>query len=318
MKKCERFRQCIWLAVYNELSAGEKKDLEAHIHDCPECQLDYHKAENTRKLLDQKIQIEPTDLQLATSRTELHQRLLLLTQPNFQKKWISKLWQIVSLDFAPTLRFASAVALLIIGIFLGRIVISPDHVKIESDQKTISELFQSNITSIHSILFDPATRRVSIKLNTLNEVAIQGDVEKPEIQQLLLETLRTEERPDVKLKTVGALQHTKLLNENVINALSHLIDKEENPGIRLKAVKLLTTIPITPSIKEILAQVLVRVLLNDSNSAIRIEAFKGLSKFDNGSTKSVIFNAARNDSSEYIRSKAKQLLKRTENPIIPE
>ena len=81
---------------------------------------------------------------------------------------------------------------------------------------------------------------------------------------------------------------------------------------------MLTSIPITSSVKEILAKVLVRVFLNDSNSAIRIEAFKGLSKIDNGSVAPVIFNAAKNDSSEYIRSKANQILDRTENPVVPE
>lgn len=318
MKKCIRFHKLIWLAVYDEISAANKKDLEAHIHQCPECQLDFYEAEQTKKSFNEKIQIQPTDLQLETSRAELRQRLLLLTQPKIQKQWLAKLWRIVSLDFAPSLRFASAIALLIIGIFLGRAAISPINERIESDQLKISELVQSNINNIHSIQYDPKTRQVAIKLNTLNEVSIQGDVAQPEIQQLLLETLRTEERPDVKIKTVAALQHTKFLNKDVIKALSNLIEKEQNPGIRLKAVKLLTTIPITSSIKEILAQVLIRVLLNDSNSAIRIEAFKGLSKFDNGATTSIIFNAARNDSSEYIRNKARQILERTENPIIAE
>jgi len=147
---------------------------------------------------------------------------------------------------------------------------------------------------------------------------IQGDVEKPEIQELLAQTLLNEDRPNIRLKTVRALQNTHKIDDNVISALSEVIDKEENPGIRLKAVKLLTSIPITSSIKDVLTQVLVRVFLNDSNSAIRIEAFEGLSKVDNGSVTPVIFSAAKNDSSEYIRTKAKKILERTENPALPE
>lgn len=318
MKNCHQCRQWIWLDVYDELPARAKKILEEHIKDCRECQLDYEEATKTARLLDQKLQIEPTELQLASSRAELHQRLLLLTQPGFSKKWSRKLWQIISLDFAPALRFATAFVLLAIGVLLGRTIFSTSKQSYESDQKSIADLFESNISNIESIQYDPDTRRVSMKLNTINDITIQGNLEKPEIQHILVQALRTEERPDIKLKTVRALQHTKSLNENVLNALSELLDKEENPGIRLKAVKMLTTIPITPSIKQILAQVLVRVLLNDSSAAIRIEAFKGLSKFDNGATISVIYDAARNDSSEYIRNKARQILERVENPVIPE
>ena len=318
MEKCQQFRQWIWLAVYDELPVARKKILEDHIHNCPECQLDYEEAVKTVKLLDQKVQLEPTDLQLETSRVELNQRLLLFTQPHFQKKWWKKLWRIVSLDFAPTLRLATAAALLIIGMFFGNIFFSQNNSTFEFEQKQFSGLGESNISNIESIQYNPSTRQVSIILSTVNDVTIEGDVEKPEIQRILAQALMTEERPNFRLKTVRALQNTNTLDEKVIYTLREVIDKEENPGIRLKAVKLLTSIPITPTIKEILTKVLVRVLLNDSNSAIRIEAFKGLSKIDNGSVVPSIFNAAKNDSSEYIRSKAKQILERTENPVLPE
>lgn len=318
MEKCQQFRQWIWLAVYNELPVDQENKFEEHIKECPDCQLDYEEAMETIKFFDQKIQLEPTDVQLETNRAELHQRLLLMTQPGFQKKWLAKLWQIISLDFDPGWRFATAAAILIIGIFLGKIFFTQDILKLASGQQPSPGLFGSNISNIESIQYDPITRQVSITMNTINDVTIQGDVEKPEIQQVLAQALMTDERPDVRLKTVRTLQNTKTLDEKVVYALREVVDKEENPGIRLKAVKLLTSIPITSSVKEILAKVLVRVFLSDSNSAIRIEAFKGLSKIDNGSVAPVIFNAAKNDSSEYIRSKANQILERTENPVVPE
>jgi len=318
MEKCKQFRRWILLAGYDELPANQKNMLEKHIKNCSECQLDYEEAEKAMRMLDQKIQLEPTVVQLETNRAELHQRLLFLTQPRFQKTWTTKLWQIVSLDFAPVLRFATAAALLIIGIFLGNLFFRSSDSGFEFDQQQLSGLDEAKISNIESIQYDPLTRQVSITLSTVNDMTIQGNVEKAEIQQLLAQTLMTEDRPNIRLKTVRALQHTKSLNENVIHALSELIDKEKNPGIRLKAVKLLTSIPITSSVKNTLSRVLIRVLLNDSNSAIRIEAFKGLSKIDNGSVAPVILSAVKNDSSEYIQTKAKQILERTENPALPE
>lgn len=318
MKECKKYRQWIWLALYDELPSDQKKVFEKHIKNCAECQLDYEEAEKAVKLLDQKIQVEPTQIQLDTNRSELHQRLIFDTQSRFQKSWRAKLWQIVSLEFAPALRLATATALLIIGILIGNFVFRSTGSGFESSQKQIAELNKANISNIESIQYDPSTRQVSIKLNTINDMMIRGDVEKPEIQELLAQTLLNEDRPNIRLKTVRALQNTHKIDEKVISALSEVIDKEENPGIRLKAVKLLTSIPITPSIKDVLTQVLVRVFLNDSNSAIRIEAFEGLSKVNNGSVTPVIFSAAKNDSSEYIRAKAKKILERTENPVLPE
>lgn len=316
MKICKQFRRWIWLAVYDDLPVEQKKLLEAHLETCSECQLDFEEAGNAMKLMDNKIQLKPADFQLESSRTELHQRLLLLTQPRFHKSWAAKFWQIVSLDFTPALRFATAVALLVVGLLAGKVIFSSGKPGFEFSQQQLSEALTSNVSNIESIEYNPATRQVSIKMNTLNDVTIQGDVEKAEIQQLLVQSLVAEQRPDVRLKTVRALGNTRTLGVKTLSALSELIDKEENPGIRLKAVKLLTSIPITSSVKDVLTQVLVRVLLNDSNSAIRIEAFKGLSKIGNGSVTPVIFNAARNDSSEYIQTKAKQMLERTENPKI--
>lgn len=318
MKECKNFHRLIWLYLYNELQDNQKKMFEQHLKNCPECQLDFEEAQKTLKLLDQKIQVEPTQIQLESDRSELHQRLLLITQPRFQKRWTTKLWQILSLDFTPAVRFATAAALLIVGIFLGNFVFRSNGSGFKFDQKQFAELQKANISNIESIQFDPETRQVSIKLSTINDMRIQGDVEKPEIQELLAQTLLNEERPNIRLKTVNALQNSNIIDKKIIDALGEVIDKEENPGIRLKAVKLLTSIPITSSVKDVLTQVLVRVLLNDSNSAIRIEAFKGLSKVDNGSVAPVIFNVAKNDSSEYIRTKAKTILDRTENPVLPE
>ncbi len=314
MKNCKKFRNWIWLAVYDELPVEHKKILEQHLETCSECQQVFEEAKNTLRLLDHKIQLTPTDFQLKASRAELHQRLLLLTQPRFQKDWKATLWQIVSLDFAPGLRLATAIVLFVIGLFAGKAIYRPVKSSFEFSQQQLSDMLNSNISNIESIEYNPSTRQVSIRINTLKDVTINGDVEQPEIQKLMAKTLIREDRPNMRLKTVRTLEKTRNLDVSVITSLSELIAKEENPGIRLKAVKLLTSIPISSAIKEILTQVLMRVLLNDSNSAIRIEAFNGLNKIDNGSVTPAIFSAARKDSSEYIRIKAKQILERTENP----
>jgi hypothetical protein len=317
METCKQYKEWIWLNIYKELSSDQQKKLTAHIEKCPDCQLDLKEAKQIVNMLHQKIQIEPTDLQLQNDRNELHQRLLTLKNPQAQKNWASKLWQILSLDLQPPWRLATATALFAIGLLLGKLFFKADASALKLDQQ-LSQLIESNISNIESIRYDSESKQVSITLNTLNDVTIKGDVEKPEIQRLLAQALIAEDRPNMRLKTVRALEKTTAIDGSLLNTLSDVISKEDNPGIRLRAIKLLTSIPITPSIKEILAQILTRVLLTDSNSAIRIEAFKGLSQMKNGSVSPIIFNAAKNDSSDYIRSRARQILERTENPTFPE
>ncbi|MCU0643480.1 MAG: zf-HC2 domain-containing protein [bacterium] len=189
MEKCKKNRKLIWLTIYNELSSEQKSQLEIHLQACSDCQSDYEEALRLRRALDEKIQVAPTAAQLEASRAELHQRLLLLSQPRLQKSWFDKVWQIVSLDFAPSWRFATAVALLTFGVLIGNFYSRKAATEYNFYQQQISELLESNISNIESVTYDPVTRQVAIELNTLNDFTIQGNIEKPEIQQLLAHSI---------------------------------------------------------------------------------------------------------------------------------
>jgi len=317
MKQCEKYRKWMWLKLYDELNEDQNAELVAHLNNCPDCVIDLEEINETKILLDKKIQLKPTVSFLEQNRTELHQRLLLATQPKYRSNWKKKIWEIVSLDFSPALRFSTAVAMLLIGFLGGSLVYKAKTLEEDFTKQQFSSLSETNITGVESIDYDPETRQVSMKLNTMKQLTVQGDMERPEIKQLLAQTLISEKRPNIRLKTVGALALSKSYDNQVINALSKVLEKDENPGIRLKAIRLLTKMPINTSIKNIVTKVLVNVLLKETNSAIRNEAIDGLNKLRNGSVDPIIYNAAKNDSSEYVRSQAAIMLQRTQNPDVP-
>jgi len=317
MKQCEKYRKWVWLKLYDELNEDQNAELVAHLNNCPDCVIDLEEINETKILLDKKIQLKPTVSFLEQNRTELHQRLLLATQPKYRSNWKKKIWEIVSLDFSPALRFSTAVAMLLIGFLGGSLVYKAKTLEEDFTKQQFSSLSETNITGVESIDYDPETRQVSMKLNTMKQLTVQGDMERPEIKQLLAQTLISEKRPNIRLKTVGALALSKSYDNQVINALSKVLEKDENPGIRLKAIRLLTKMPINTSIKNIVTKVLVNVLLKETNSAIRNEAIDGLNKLRNGSVDPIIYNAAKNDSSEYVRSQAAIMLQRTQNPDVP-
>ncbi len=318
MKQCEKYYQWMWLQLYDELNQEQKAELTAHLQKCQDCVLDLEEINETKILLDKKIQLKSTASFLEQNRTELRQRLLLATQPKYSSNWKKKMWEILSLDFPPVLRFSTAVAMLLIGFLIGSWLFKTQTMQKDFHDQTFPLLSETNIAGIESIDYDPQSRQVFLILNTMKQLTVQGDMERPEIKKLLAQTLISEKRPNIRLKTVGALSMTKSYDKHVINALAEVLEKDENPGIRLKAIRLLTDMTINSSIKSVVTKVLVRVLLKEENSAIRNEAIDGLSKLRNGSFDPIIYNAAKNDTSEYVRSKAAIMLQRTENPDVPD
>ena len=313
MKKCKQFHRLIWLSVYDEISDEQQNLLKEHLKDCTECQLDFEEAQQAIKLLNQKVQITPSEKMMKEIRTELHQRLLLMTQPKVKKNWLMRMKQIVTLDFNPVLRFSAAVVMLLFGIIIGRFFFTPESMNF---QQNFPDLDNTKIANVRSVYYDPASGNISIQLSTFNNLTVKGSPEKPEIQQLLAKTLLQENRPNIRLETVNVLSKTRSFNRQVIEALIQVLEKDENPGIRLKAVKLLSIIPVDSSLRDLITRIFLKVLLKEKNTAIRIQALNGLEKLTEKSFIPALYQAAKKDTNEYIRNKAVHIIERIENPKI--
>lgn len=313
MKNCKYFRQQLIVATYQELATEEQELLHQHLAQCPACRAEAAALTTMMNRLRQKLQLEPTDQQLDANRAELHRRLVLAKEQSHSGQLLAKIWQLVSLDFAPTLRLATALGMLAIGLFLGRIFFAQARTTAQSQ---LIELAESNLSHIEAIEYDPQTRQVAIQLSAINQVTIEGDLEEAEIQRLLAQVLVYDERPNIRLKTVRALERIRHFDREMVTALSNLVDKEENPGIRLRAMKLLIAMPLNLEMKDMLLALFSRVLLKDTNSAIRIAAFEGLVRVDDAAARPLIMNVAKKDTSEYIQLRAKHVLARIENPEI--
>ena len=317
MRECKKIKELIWLFIYNEITQQEKEELEKHLLECAECQLDFEESNKAYHQFDYKLRMAPTEFQIEKSRAELHQHLIFYKQNKLKYRWIDKIWNIVSLEFMPSVRFAAVVLVFIIGLFAGKYIYGDKLILKNNVPFSISDLNENQISQIESINFNPETQQIALELNYNKGISVQGNLDKPEIQRILAKTLINDDRPNMRLKTVRALTKTKTLNEQLLDALIILIYKDENPGIRLKAMKILTSLSATGALSDLLAKVYVKVLLIEKNSAIRIEAFNGLNKITNMSSSTELISAVKEDTSEYIRTKASQILQRVEEPEIP-
>ncbi len=316
MNLCNKYRQWMWLKMYDELDDNQKHELNDHLKMCDNCSAHYGEIVQTHQLLNKKIQAKPTESFLQQNRNELHQRLLLARQVKLKPAHYSYLRKILSLDFSPAIRWATVFTVLLLGIFLGNRFFSEKAIADLSPQQQL--LSNIDKAAVESINYDPATKRVMVTVNALQRLTIEGEMEAPEIKHLLTQTLVADQRPNMRLKTVGLLALTKSYDKQIVEALIEVLEKDENPGIRLKAIRLLTEMPVNHSVRHIIINVLIQVLLKERNSAIRNEAIDGLNKLKNGIITPVIVNAAKNDTSEYVQAKAAILLQRTKNPEIPE
>ena len=310
MKTCKKFQNLIWLTVYNEIKPDEKKLLDDHIKNCIQCKLDYEEALKTITLLDKKIQLEPTVQQLKKDRDDLHQRLLFIKHNQQKNNWKIYFIKWFSLDFAPKYRTAITFAILLVGIFLGKFMFSFDKPLLQqSNPISLSELNNLNFKSIEQVEYDHVNQKAIIKFNTLHENVVKANIENPKIQYILAKTLLNDERLNVKLKTVNTMSMIKNINQPVFDALIQIIKEETNPAVRLKAIKLINSIPLNTQIKNIMISTLTKVLLTEENSAIRNEAINGLCKFDDTYVSASIIQAANKDTNDYLQYKATQIYK---------
>ena len=122
-----------------------------------------------------------------------------------------------------------------------------------------------------------------------------------------------EEHPGLRLDAVKAAGAKSISDEELEDALIYAMKNDEIDGVRLKAAKVLTNLPINEKIK----RAFIRVLIRDANSAIRIEALNALSGIKGEADVRPIFrNASQDDGNEFIRLQASKALERLENPNI--
>ncbi|MBN2013097.1 HEAT repeat domain-containing protein [candidate division KSB1 bacterium] len=311
MKKCKPFHEWIWLAAYSELDPGQQHQLKAHMKTCASCQLDAEEARQIIGLLDQKPQLQVNDEYLKPDREELHQRLLYIKSRNNTPAWIEKLKSLLLMEYEPWLRPVAIAVSVILGIFIGSKII-PQFNGVTTNAVDIASIQANhNFEPIDIVNYNPTTRKVMLRVYNIQESLVERNIDSPEVQKLLSDALLDADRPNVRLKTVNLMSDIKSITLPLLDALIHALEADTNPGVRMKAIRLLNTLPIQSNTKDLIINALTRALLTDENSAIRNEAIDGLGRFDDPDATSLIINAARKDSNEYVQYKADELTTRS-------
>jgi len=124
MAECSKIKKLFPLAVYNEISPEEKQKIEKHLASCSRCEEEYKRVKHTLKIMDKRERKDPGPEYWDEFNRKLNFRL----QKNSAESQLTGMpisrkgrgWRM----FWQT---ATGAALVILGIFLGKLIwVAPD------------------------------------------------------------------------------------------------------------------------------------------------------------------------------------------------
>ena len=301
---CDWVKQNITLYIYDELPDDARHELEQHTERCAGCAAELKTSREFRGLMTEVLPAsDPTPNLLAASRMQLSEAL---ESAEPARRWG---WTLDLAGWLHQVRFAPALAavLLMIG-FAGGVMASyklankpPDIAQVS---KNPSALSQASIAGIKSIIPDPGSRKVEIQYDTVQPEKVEGTIDDPRIQQLLLFAARSNYNAGVRMDSVDLLAQ-RPEDRQVRDALIFALRYDANPGVRLKALDGLG--PYVQSDTSVRNAVL-DALLNDSNPGVRSEAIVLLKPLKADASVRQALQQLSRDKSKYIRSESQRVL----------
>jgi hypothetical protein len=302
---CELFKQNVILLVYEELPDDALFEMRQHAERCAGCRQELDSAKEFRADMSVAPVLEPTPNLLAASRLRLQEALETAEQ---NRGWRALVFDPV--DWLRQIRFspALAAAILIVGFAGGLLtafrISTPNTVGVDKFA-SLSVADDASIAGIRGITQDPNTNTVQIIYDKLTPASTQGSVDNPDIRNLLLYAAHTQQNPGVRVESVAILSQ-KCREAEVREAMMRALLDDRNPGVRLQALD-----GLEDYVKEDIQvrNAVIQALLNDSNPGVRTEAIRLLQPVKaDGMVRSAFERLARQDSNEYIRSESERTL----------
>ena len=311
------YKEWLQLLIYGELTDEQKAELDAHVRTCTECKSELKQLERFHSLLSHHRSVEPTDELLAEARQELRAALRIERSRQTFWDWIT--------EFIPRFVFPKyavafgAVAVLAIGIALGRYVLSPltqpqQPVPTQTAKSAALLDGETRISNVRFIDADASDGEVEFTFDAIAPVRIKGSINDDRVQKVLVHALLNDQNPGVRLRSVNAFasqaHNLKLPDPQVKKSLIAALKSDANPGVRKEALRVLLTFPFDEEIKS----AFLHVLLHDKNAGLRIAAINSLDsvrivgQHSDNEFLDVLKEKMQSDENNYVRIRAKAVL----------
>jgi len=307
--KCESAQENIVLAHYGELPDELQFTLEQHIGTCEDCRREWNSLLALNEDLALVPVLEPSPNLLAASRMRLDEALDDMPARSVgQKLWGNAFRWLGFLQGAPALATLLLGVGFLGGNFLVRYQVAQERANATPGPVTIKEPANGVIASVSGIVATPNSNIVQVKYNRLVPETMQGSLDDPQIRQVLMlgtklattndvhadsvallanqcrtgscegfrsalmERLRSDKSPQVRLTALEGLQPYVAQDEDVRDAVLNSLKYDKSADVRTQAVSLLVPVQADTSVR----QVLRTVSTQDANPAIRLASFQVL------------------------------------------
>lgn len=312
---CRKSKNLV-LYFYDELAEDERLAMQAHLQACSFCRKEFAALEQVRSAMPEaKVREETVQLM----------RRALFFKLRSQRSG-GKLPTVWSRFGKPAFQAGLAAALVLFGFWLGdrrenfpgqAAASLTDLITADKAVAVQGNAVSPYLLGIDKITINPTDGTIEIDYNTLNKIAVRGDLDDPAVQTMLQNALLADETPSVRLRALKTLEQSaenrRTLDEVFVEPISRMLLHESTIGIKLAAVKTLQFASQSAQAR----QVLIQTMLGDKNKAVRIQAFKSLTR-NAGLIEQLepVLTRTQSDSNTYIRTKSLQFLKQGKDALL--
>ncbi len=271
--ECRELEERLTLLLYGELTSAEQTACEEHLAACAACRSAREKLERFHKVLARRPEAEVSPALLAEARMSLDEAL-----DRQQHGWRA-LWNngLPILRFQPASGFALGLTLVLFGFGVGW-GLRP-HINARTANLGVantadvsnSDLQNMRISDISGVVPDPQTGGVKVTLDAERRVTLEGSLDDPKIQQVLLYAVKSYDNPGIRRDTLDALR-SHADNPNIREALIYAMRHDPNAGVRLEALGAVCSLSPSADVHNALLE----ALQNDTNPGVRVAAVDAL------------------------------------------
>jgi hypothetical protein len=314
--KCDHAQQLIVQYVYGELSDEDSHSLELHMAGCEFCRGELQAYQALRQTMSLAPVEEPSPNFLAQSRVRLDDALDLLPPASLWMRFEIG-WQgfLAQLQAAPGMAMAIAVVGLGIGGAAGHfwkheLAHRPVPQKIALSSTSEATAVPS-VYNVSQIVPHPNTDMVEVHFNTMVPATVEGSIDDPEVQKLLLMATQNSVDPSVQSNSVSLLaaqcKAGRFCEDGPVRtALMVALRYDRDPSVRMKALDGLE--PYVGQDVRVRDAVL-ESLMHDPSQTVRSQALQMLDPVQaDSSVRVVLQNVSTADDNQAIREASLKVL----------
>lgn len=302
---CKRMEELLALYLYDELSTEERAGVETHLTTCSTCSTSAEELRRLRTALDARPPLEPSPELQVRCRFELEEALDRETSG-----WRGLVRSGFGLwPMGAAFRVTTALAVLLVGFSLGwtlRQQAAPAATPQggESAAWMGADLSNLRINGISRVTPDPQTGVVHITLDAERRLSLEGSLDDPRIQQVLLYAMKNYDNPGIRHDTLEILRRHGA-NPTVRETLLYALRTDPNDGVRLKALQAVRELDWSPEVR----QVILDSLKKDTNAGVRVAAINLLLEHADEEVIPALAELATQDTNPYVRLKCSNAIR---------